>query len=54
MWGVLLYVAGLVMLSVAPVLGVTIAGLFLCGLIEPDLKDAIWWIGWSPEINEPR
>ena len=31
MWGVLLYVAGLVMLSVAPVLGVTIAGLFLCG-----------------------
>jgi predicted MFS family arabinose efflux permease len=31
MWGVLLYVAGLVTLSVAPVLGVTIAGLFLCG-----------------------
>jgi MFS family permease len=31
MWGVLLYVAGLVMLSVAPVLGVTIAGLLLCG-----------------------
>ena len=31
MWGVLLYVAGLVMLSVAPVLGVTIAGQFLCG-----------------------
>jgi MFS family permease len=31
MWGVLLYVAGLLTLSVAPVLGVTIAGLFLCG-----------------------
>jgi len=31
MWGVLLYVAGLVTLSVAPALGGTIAGLFLCG-----------------------
>lgn len=30
-WGVLLYVAGLVTLSFAPTLGVTIAGLLLCG-----------------------
>lgn len=32
MWGVLLYVAGLLTLSVSPSLGVTIAGLILCGI----------------------